>query len=62
MVIVDIQERGAINIFNKTGDAYVDGVGIEDANALVVIPWDDNWWFFSIGKLRVGYLKAKSAG
>jgi hypothetical protein len=35
------------------------GIGSEDAESLVMIPWNERWWYYSIGSLRVGYIKKK---
>lgn len=56
-VVVNIsQEGGAIRIFDTPGDGYVDGVGTEDVEKLVIVPWSRSWWYYSIGSLRIGYL------
>lgn len=56
-VIVDVvYNRGAIRIFEKNDDKYVDGVGMEEAGNLMIVPWDNLWWFRASGSLRVGYI------
>jgi len=56
-VVVDVvNNRGAIRIFERKGDKYVDGVTMDDRGNMVIIPWDSNWWFRASGALRVGYI------
>ena len=60
-VVIDVVEsRGAIRIFEKESDEYVDGVGTEEAGNLVIVPWDNHWRFRVSGSLRVGYAVPKN--
>jgi len=61
-VVVDlVYNQGAIRVFEKAGDTYVNIVGTEEAGNLVIVPWESTWWFRVSGSLRVGYIKAKGA-
>jgi hypothetical protein len=53
------KDRGAVNVYETPGDKFIGGVGSEDAESLVMIPWNERWWYYSIGSLRVGYIKKK---
>lgn len=60
-VIVDISPAGgAIKIGedadNELGVEFVEMVGIEDSDGLVVIPWEERWWFYTIGAITVRYI------
>jgi hypothetical protein len=53
-VVVDlIHSRGAIRIYENQG-GYVNGVGTEETGNQVIIPWDETWWFYVAGTLKVG--------
>ena len=61
-VVVDVvNNQGAIRIFEKENDEYVNGVGTEEAGSLVIIPWDSNWRSRVSGSLRIGYVVVKDA-
>jgi len=60
-VVVDVVDnRGAIRIFEKGGDKFVDGVGTEEKGNIVIVPWNSNWWFRASGSLQVGYVVKRS--
>ncbi|OJD26560.1 hypothetical protein ACJ73_02050 [Blastomyces percursus] len=60
-VVVDVvNSQGAIRIYEKEGDSYVDGVGTEAAGHMVIVPWDSGWWLRVSGSLQVGYAIAKN--
>ncbi|KFX97011.1 hypothetical protein V490_02996 [Pseudogymnoascus sp. VKM F-3557] len=58
-VVVDVHNRGAMRIFEGNGNSYIDGVTVEEAGNLVIVPWDSGWWFRASGSLRVGYIVEK---
>lgn len=61
-VVVDVVDnRGAIRIFEKEGEEYVDGVGTEETGNLVIVPWESSWWFRVSGSIRTGYVVVKDA-
>jgi hypothetical protein len=47
------QNLGAIRIYEQNG-AYVNGVGTDESGYRVIIPWDNNWWFYIAGNIKVG--------
>jgi len=47
-----------VRIFQNDSDERVGAVGVEEAENLVIVPWDSNWWFRVSGSLRVGYVEA----
>jgi hypothetical protein len=60
-VIVDISASGgAMKVGEKSdnnlGVAAVGKVGTEDADALVIVPWNVDWWFYSIGTVGIQYV------
>lgn len=60
-VIVDISPAGgAMKVGEKSdndlGVAAVGKVGTEDADALVIVPWHADWWFYSIGSVGIQYV------
>ena len=55
VIIVDVRSnRGAIRIFQKSSGEYLDGIGIEQAGNLVIVPWSSTWYISAAGSLRVG--------
>jgi len=57
-IVVDlVDSQGAIRIYEKANDEYVDGAGTEEAGNFVIIPWESKWWFRVSGSLRVGYIE-----
>ena len=61
VVVVDVRNnQGAIQIADKQTNEYVDGVGTEAAGNLVMIPWDENWWYYSMGSTRLAYIETKT--
>lgn len=61
MLVVDIHAQGgAINIYETPRDKFVGGVGEKESGNLVLVSWKNNWWYYSIGLLRVGYITRKS--
>ncbi|KAG4420649.1 hypothetical protein IFR04_006239 [Cadophora malorum] len=58
-IVIDVSARGgAVRIFQNDSDERVGAVGVEEAENLVIVPWDSNWWFRVSGSLRVGYVEA----
>ncbi|KAJ5161041.1 hypothetical protein N7492_006433 [Penicillium capsulatum] len=60
-VVVDISSTGgAIKIGeasdNDLGVTAVGMVGTEDADGLVIVPWDSGWWYYTIGVITVRYI------
>lgn len=60
-VIVDISPAGgAMKIGEKSdndlGVTAVGKVGTEDVDALVIVPWNTDWWFYSIGSVGMQYV------
>ncbi|KAK3938102.1 hypothetical protein QBC46DRAFT_169887 [Diplogelasinospora grovesii] len=56
-IVVDVPEnKGAIRVFEDASDQYLGGVGTEHAGFMVIVPWDENWWFRVSGSLRIGYI------
>lgn len=41
---------------NDLGVGVVGKVGTEDADALVIVPWNNDWSFYSIGSVRMQYV------
>lgn len=61
-VLVNISsDGGAIKIGeNSDNDLGVDAVGMvgtNDADGLIIVPWDVRWWFYSIGSIEIKYVK-----
>lgn len=60
VIVVDVRSTlGAIQIANELNE-YIAGVGTEELGKLVMIPWNKNWWYYSIGTIRLAYIRAKS--
>lgn len=60
-VVVDISSAGgAIKIGeasdNNLGVTAVGMVGTEDADSLVIVPWESGWWYYTIGVITVRYI------
>ncbi|KAJ5131475.1 uncharacterized protein N7515_007514 [Penicillium bovifimosum] len=60
-VVVDISSAGgAIKIGeasnNNLGVTAVGMVGTEDADSLVIMPWESGWWYYTIGVITVRYI------
>lgn len=61
VVVVDVRgNQGAIRIVDKKDNKYVDGIGTEETRKLVMVPWNSNWWYYTIGSIRVAYIGKKS--
>jgi hypothetical protein len=58
MIAVDLREqsKGAIRIFEAMSRKYVDGVGTELAGNLILIPWNDAWYYSVAGSLLLGFI------
>ena len=57
-VVVDVRDNiGAIKIFEADGNKHVDSVGTEEAGKLVIVPWNNGWFYYCVGSLQVGYMK-----
>ena len=54
-----MDNQGAIRVFEKEDDTYVNIVGTEEAGNMVIVPWKSTWWFRLSGSLRIGYIKVK---
>jgi hypothetical protein len=61
LLVVNIHvQGGAINIYETPRDKFIGGVGEKESENLVLVSWKNNWWYYSIGSLRVGYIARKS--
>lgn len=57
-VVVDIgSNAGAVRIHEIDGGKFVDGVGTEESGKVVLVPWDGDWYYYTIGKIRLGYIR-----
>lgn len=63
-VIVDLRGgKGTIVIFSKAADQadrYHDRVGQDknSGNLVMVVPWDQEWWYFPAGETRIAYIRS----
>ncbi|EJT68892.1 hypothetical protein GGTG_13556 [Gaeumannomyces tritici R3-111a-1] len=59
-LVVDVPEnKGAIKVYERKNDEYVGMVGSAYANSMVIIEWNEGWWFRVVGSIRVGYITNK---
>ncbi|KAI9888494.1 MAG: hypothetical protein M1814_006885 [Vezdaea aestivalis] len=59
-IIIDVRDnKGAIFIHEKEDGKYVDGVGTEETGNLVIVPWNNNWYYYSIGSVRLAWVERK---
>jgi hypothetical protein len=57
-LVADIDSGGgAVNVYRTPGDKFVDGIGEKDKNDIVLVLWDRSWWYYTIGSVRIGYIK-----
>ena len=57
-IVVDLRNiTAAIRIFETNDDQFIDGVGIEEAGKLVIVPWQSGWWYYCTGSPRVGHIR-----
>jgi len=58
MIAVDLRgkSKGAIRIFEASNRRYLDGVGTELAGNLILIPWNDGWYYSVAGSLLLGFI------
>ncbi|KAK9583604.1 hypothetical protein V6Z92_007739 [Aspergillus fumigatus] len=45
VVVHVLSKRGAMFIHETDGGDYVDGVGAEDTESSVIVPWDNQWYY-----------------
>ena len=56
-VLIDVDsEGGAFNVYETPRDKFVEGVGQKESDNFVLIMWQANWFYYSIGSVRVIYL------
>ncbi|KAF2175341.1 hypothetical protein K469DRAFT_702363 [Zopfia rhizophila CBS 207.26] len=56
-IVVDVRNnKGAVNIHKKDSSEFVDMVGTEESGKLVIVPWNNSWFYYSVGSLKVGYI------
>ena len=59
-IVVDLRVRvGAIRVFHKESGSYLGGVGLGERGSQVIILWNSDWVFTSVGSLPVGYVRKK---
>jgi len=61
-LVVDVRgSQGAIRIANTQDNKYADEVGpVKEAGNLVMVTWKSNWWYYTIGSVRVAYIRRSS--
>jgi len=61
-IIVDVRVKGgegggAFFIHEKQNNEYVDMVGMDHRGELVMVIWDGEWCYYTVGSLpRIGYI------
>ena len=40
----------------KLGVEFIGRVGWEDADKLVIVPWQPGWWYYTVGRAGIRYL------
>jgi len=58
-VIVDVRnkgDKGAIRVFRDGQNDRIGTVGTTDKGPMMVVPWEDGWWYRAIGSPKVGYV------
>jgi hypothetical protein len=50
---------GAVLIHERRDGKYKGGVGTEDQGYMVMVPWSNDWYYYSIGSTRLAYIKKK---
>jgi hypothetical protein len=59
-IVVDMQTLvGAVLIHRRGDDAYIGGVGTEDKGHTMLVPWNQDWDYYSIGKTSLAYMKRR---
>jgi len=59
-VVVDMRNNvGAVLIHERRDGTYKGGVGTEDEGHMVLVPWNDDWYYYSIGSTRLAYIMKK---
>jgi hypothetical protein len=58
---VDVSSTGGAIKIGSTSDSalgvdWVGMVGTEHAGDLVIVPWDIEWWYYSIGSIGIQYI------
>lgn len=62
-LVIDLRtNKGAIFIHQQSDGKYVAGVGIEESGNIVIVPWNQDWYYFSIGTVRLAYAITRDAG
>ncbi|QSS61776.1 hypothetical protein I7I51_03953 [Histoplasma capsulatum] len=57
-VVVDIRNKQGASFVNESeNNEYVGGVGTDEQGNVVMIPWNHGWYYYTIGSLRIGYMK-----
>jgi hypothetical protein len=51
---------GAILIHRREDNAYIGGVGTEDKGRTMLVPWNQDWDYYSIGATSLAYMKRPS--
>lgn len=61
-IVVDMRSlRGAVLVHQRKDDAYVGGVGTEETGHIVVVPWNQDWDYYTIGTTSIAYVKRRSS-
>lgn len=60
-IVIDISATGgAVNIGKdaqtKLGVKYMGRVGLEDAGNLVIVAWEPEWWYYTVGRVGIRYI------
>ena len=61
VVVNFVNDWGAICMYEKEGDKYVNIVETEEAGNMVIISWENTWWYRVSGSLWVEYIITKDA-
>ena len=61
-VVVDVRSgQGAIHIIRTQDNKHVDKVGpVKEGENLVMVPWENTWWYYAIGSVYVAHIEKKS--
>jgi hypothetical protein len=55
--VVDVRKKqGAIFVHELENGEYVGGVGVDEQGNLIMIPWNHEWYYYTIGSLRIEYI------
>ena len=56
-VVVDVrQEVGVLRIFESTTGKYLDGVGTEEKGKMIMVTWETDWNYDTVGTVRLAYI------